>query len=67
MADQREAGSLQARLLRVLMVSLVALLLLSAGVTWFVAFRVANDAYDHGLLDPMMDIVQNVREGPLGP
>jgi signal transduction histidine kinase len=67
MAERGAAGSIQARLLRALMVSLAALLLLCAGVTWFVAFRVANDAYDHGLLDPLMDIVQNVGEGPLGP
>ena len=48
MAERSEAGSIQARLLRVLMVSLIGLLALCAGVTWFVAFRVANDAYDHG-------------------
>jgi two-component system sensor histidine kinase TctE len=67
MGDRAAAGSLQARLLRVLMVSLVGLLLLCGAVTWFVAFRVANDAYDHALLDPLMDLVQNVHEGPLGP
>ena len=67
MRDRAVAGTLQARLLRVLMVSLCGLLLLGVGVTWFVAFRVANDAYDHALLDPVMDIVQNVREGPSGP
>jgi two-component system sensor histidine kinase TctE len=67
MAERGQAGSIQSRLLRVLMVSLMGLLGLCAGVTWFVAFRVATDAYDHGLLDPLMDIVQNVREGAAGP
>jgi two-component system sensor histidine kinase TctE len=67
MHDATNAGSIQARLLKVLMVSLVALLLLSGSVTWFVAYRVANDAYDHALLDPLMDIVQNVRQGADGP
>jgi two-component system sensor histidine kinase TctE len=67
MRDATNAGSIQARLLKVLMVSLVALLLLSGSVTWFVAYRVANDAYDHALLDPLMDIVQNVRQGTDGP
>lgn len=62
-----DAGSIQARLLRTLMISLFGLLVLSALATWFVAYRVANDAYDHALLDPMMDIVQNVRQGPDGP
>jgi two-component system sensor histidine kinase TctE len=60
-------GSIQARLLRVMMLSLVGLLLLSGAVTWFVAYSVANDAYDHALLDPVMDIVQNVAQGADGP
>lgn len=67
MRNADDAGSIQARLLKVLMVSLVALLVLSGSVTWFVAYRVANDAYDHALLDPLMDIVQNVRQGADGP
>lgn len=67
MRSDRAAGSIQARLLKVLMVSLLGLLILSGGVTWFVAYRVANDAYDHALLDPVMDIVQNVRQGVDGP
>ena len=67
MPERTVIGSIQARLMRVLMVSLLGLLLLCGGVTWFVAYRVANDAYDHALLDPVMDIVQNVRGGPAGP
>ena len=67
MHNDDDAGSIQARLLRVLMVSLLGLLILCGFVTWFVASRVANDAYDHALLDPMMDIVQNVRQGSEGP
>lgn len=67
MPSARDAGSIQARLLTVLMVSLAGLLVLCGAVTWFVAYRVANDAYDHALLDPLMDIVQNVRQGPDGP
>jgi two-component system, OmpR family, sensor histidine kinase TctE len=67
MRRERVAGSIQARLLKVLMVSLLGLLMLSGCVTWFVAYRVANDAYDHALLDPVMDIVQNVRQGVAGP
>jgi two-component system sensor histidine kinase TctE len=67
MRSDDNAGSIQARLLRVLMVSLLGLLTLCGGVTWFVAYRVANDAYDHSLLDPVMDIVQNVRQGAEGP
>src|SRR6478672_4396744 len=63
----RSVGSIQARLLKVLMVSLVGLLMLCGCVTWFVAYTVANDAYDHALLDPVMDIVQNVRQEPSGP
>jgi two-component system sensor histidine kinase TctE len=65
--ESPRVGSIQRRLLRVLMLSLAGLLALCAAVTWFVAYRVANDAYDHALLDPVMDIVQNVREGPKGP
>ena len=65
--DEPRVGSIQARLLRVLMLSLAGLLVLCAAVTWFVAYRVANDAYDHALLDPVMDLVQNVHEGPQGP
>jgi two-component system sensor histidine kinase TctE len=60
-------GSIQARLFRFLMISLLGVLILSGLATWFVAYRVANEAYDHGLLDPVMNIVQNVRQGPGGP
>jgi len=60
-------GSIQARLFRFLMISLLGLLVLSGLLTWFVAYRVANEAYDHALLDPVMDIVQNVRQDPGGP
>jgi two-component system sensor histidine kinase TctE len=67
MRNDSDVGSIQARLLRALMVSLLGLLILCGFVTWFVASRVANDAYDHALLDPIMDIVQNVRQGPEGP
>ncbi|MDQ2916620.1 MAG: sensor histidine kinase [Pseudomonadota bacterium] len=68
MAPSADAvGSIQARLLKVLMVSLVGVMILCACVTWLVAYKVANDAYDHDLLDPAMDIVQNVRQGPHGP
>lgn len=67
MRNERSAGSIQTRLFKVLMTSLLGLLVLSGLVTWLVAYRVANDAYDHALLDPVMDIVQNVREGPNGP
>ncbi|MEO9163899.1 MAG: sensor histidine kinase N-terminal domain-containing protein, partial [Casimicrobiaceae bacterium] len=68
MAPSADAvGSIQARLLKVLMVSLVGVMILCACVTWLVAYKVANDAYDHDLLDPAMDIVQNVRQGPNGP
>lgn len=67
MPSARAVGSIQARLLKVLMVALLGLLSLCGCVTWLVAYRVANDAYDHALLDPMMDIVQNVRQGSDGP
>ena len=67
MTDNRSVGSIQARLFRFLMISLLGLLILSGLVTWFVAYRVANEAYDHALLDPVMDIVQNVRQDPAGP
>jgi len=67
MRNDSDVGSIQARLLRALMVSLLGLLILCGFVTWFVASRVANDAYDHALLDPIMDIGQNVRQGPEGP
>jgi len=65
--DELVVGSIQTRLLKALMTSLLGLLMLAGLVTWLVAYRVANDAYDHGLLDPVMDIVQNVRQGPDGP
>jgi two-component system sensor histidine kinase TctE len=67
MHSDADVGSIQARLLRALMLSLSGLLILCGFVTWFVASRVANDAYDHALLDPVMDIVQNVRQGAEGP
>ena len=67
MHSDGDVGSIQARLLRALMVALLGLLILCGFVTWFVGSRVANDAYDHELLDPIMDIVQNVRQGPNGP
>lgn len=67
MGSDADVGSIQARLLWTLMVSLLGLLIVCGFASWFVALRVANDAYDHALLDPMMDIVQNVSSGPRGP
>lgn len=67
MRGKQPVGSIQARLFRFLMISLLGLLMLSGLVTWLVAYRVANEAYDHGLLDPVMDIVQNVRQDRDGP
>lgn len=57
----RAMGSIQRRLLWSLTGVLLALVLLTSVVTYLVAYSAANDAYDHSLLDPVMDIVQHVR------
>ena len=62
----RGMGSIQRRMLRSLTVVLLALVVLTSVVTYLVAYSAANDAYDHSLLDPVMDIVQNVRVGSGG-
>ncbi|HSQ80114.1 MAG TPA: sensor histidine kinase N-terminal domain-containing protein [Casimicrobiaceae bacterium] len=53
-------GSIQRRMLWSLTGVLLALVGLTSVVTYLVAYSAANDAYDHSLLDPVMDIVQNV-------
>ncbi|MGE5087887.1 MAG: sensor histidine kinase [Candidatus Levyibacteriota bacterium] len=53
-------GSIQRRMLWSLTGVLLTLVFLTSIVTYLVAYSAANDAYDHSLLDPVMDIVQNV-------
>jgi two-component system, OmpR family, sensor histidine kinase TctE len=53
--------SIRRRLL-VLLVSVLLLLVASASaITYWVALRSANDAYDRSLLDPALDLQQNIR------
>jgi two-component system sensor histidine kinase TctE len=60
-----ELGSRPTSIRRRLLVFLSgALLLMIAGassVTYWVALRAANDAYDRSLLDPVLDIADNIR------
>jgi two-component system sensor histidine kinase TctE len=53
--------SIRRRLLIFLATSTLSMVCLVAVATFFVALRLANSAYDRGLLDPAFDIADNVR------
>ena len=61
------APSIRRRLLRFLIPSLLGLVLCAGVLTYYVALRVATSAYDRSLLDPALDMAQNVRMGADGP
>jgi two-component system sensor histidine kinase TctE len=59
--DARAPPSIRRRLLLILISSLVLMVAGAAGVSYWVALRSANDAYDRSLLDPALDIAENLR------
>ena len=59
--DARAPPSIRRRLLMFLISSLVLMVAGAAAVTYWVALRSANDAYDRSLLDPALDIAENLR------
>jgi two-component system, OmpR family, sensor histidine kinase TctE len=61
------APSIRRRLLLFLIPSLLGLVLCAGVLTYYVALRVATSAYDRSLLDPALDMAQNVRVGADGP
>ena len=59
-------ASIRRRLLIFLSGSLLVMIVGAAGVTYWVALRAANDAYDRSLLDPALDIAENIRADAAG-
>jgi two-component system, OmpR family, sensor histidine kinase TctE len=53
--------SIRRRLLTFLISSLVLMVAGASAVSYWVALRSANDAYDRSLLDPALDIAENLR------
>jgi hypothetical protein len=53
--------SIRRRLLLFLVSSLVLMVAGASAVSYWVALRSANDAYDRSLLDPALDIAENLR------
>jgi two-component system sensor histidine kinase TctE len=67
MSDTRRgAGSIRRRLLVFLISSLLLMVSGAAAVTYWVALNSANNAYDRLLLDPLLDIADNVRVDAAG-
>jgi hypothetical protein len=67
MSDARPpATSIRRQLLIFLSGSLVVMLVGAALVTYWVALSSANDAYDRSLLDPVLDIADNIRSDGSG-
>ncbi len=68
MADARvEWTSIRRRLLLFLIPSLLFLVLCAGVLTYGVALSVATSAYDRSLLDPALDMAENIRVGADGP
>ncbi|MBI1397773.1 MAG: sensor histidine kinase [Betaproteobacteria bacterium] len=61
-----EADSLRSRLFARLIVPLIVLVVLSAGLAYYAAFRFANQVYDHWISDTAVALSQLTREGPAG-
>ena len=67
--DDRGASpptSIRRRLLVFLSGSLLLMIAGASSVTYWVALRAANDAYDRSLLDPALDIADNIRVDATG-
>ena len=60
------APSLRRQLLITLSASLCVMIIGATLITYWVAHASANDAYDRSLLDPVLDIANNVRTDPTG-
>ena len=68
MAEARANGhSIRRRLLLFLIPSLLLLVLCAGVLTYGVALSVATSAYDRSLLDPALDMADNIRTGADGP
>jgi len=68
MPDTRPGGgSIRRRLLFFLIPSLLFLVLCGGVLTYGVALSVATSAYDRSLLDPALDMAENIRIGADGP
>jgi Two-component sensor kinase N-terminal. len=68
MPDPRPgARSIRRRLLFFLIPSLLFLVLCGGVLTYGVALSVATSAYDRSLLDPALDMAENIRIGADGP
>jgi two-component system sensor histidine kinase TctE len=68
MPDTRSGGrSIRRRLLFFLIPSLLFLVLCGGVLTYGVALSVATSAYDRSLLDPALDMAENIRIGADGP
>ncbi len=61
------APSIRRRLLRFLIPSLLFVVFCAGTLTYFVALDVATSAYDRSLLDPALDMAENIRTGADGP
>ena len=58
--------SIRRRLLVFLSGALLLMIVGAGSVTYWVALRAANDAYDRSLLDPVLDIADNIRVDATG-
>jgi len=65
--DARPRESIRWRLLMFLVPSLLLLVAVAAALSYVVALRVAISLYDRSLLDPVLDMAENVRIGAAGP
>ena len=59
--------SIRTRVLLFLLGSLLLMIVGAAAVTYFVAVHAANNAYDRSLLDPVVDIAENIKVDESGP
>jgi two-component system sensor histidine kinase TctE len=66
MADDASAPSIRQSLLVYLSGALLVVVILVALVTYVVAHRAANNAYDRSLLDPALDISDHIRTDAAG-
>jgi two-component system, OmpR family, sensor histidine kinase TctE len=62
----RASPSIRRRLLLFLISSLLLMVAGAGAVSYWVALRSANDAYDRSLLDPALDIAENLRTDAAG-
>ena len=67
MSEARPSPSIRRRLFVILVPAFLILVGIASALSYALAIKAAGTAYDRVLVDPVLDIAENVRQGEQGP